>query len=97
MTECTILHFSSTHPSFVYFAASKLPGLLMFATRCRQIPPMGYCTQSFVTVTQNTSVFPNANTCPLELEVPGLVNSFDEFKRSIDSAINYQEEGFGII
>jgi hypothetical protein len=42
-------------------------------------------------------VYPNANTCPLELELPGQVKIYDDFKRNMNSAIDMQEEGFGII
>ena len=43
----------------------------------------------------NTSA--NANTCPLELEVLGNVETYEDFKKNMDCAINAQEEGFGII
>lgn len=69
----------------------------MFATGSRCIPPMGFYNPSSITVRQNTSVYPNANTRPLELELPGGVNSFEEFRRNLDSALNFQEEGFGIV
>ena len=78
------------------FIATRLPGLLMFSTGCRAIPPMGF-NPSEITVLQNISVFPNANTCPLELEIPGNVDTYGDFKRNIDCAINAQKEGFGII
>ena len=67
----------------------------MFATGCRAIPPMGF--SNAVVVLQNDSVFPNANTCPLELELPGKVKTYDDFKRNMNSAIDMQEEGFGIV
>ena len=69
----------------------------MFATGCREIPPMGFCNPSEITVLKNASVFPNANTCPLELEIPGNVDTYEDFKKNMDSAIDAQEEGFGII
>ena len=69
----------------------------MFATGCRTIPPMGFYNPSLITVLQNVSVYPNANTCPLELELPGQVNTYVEFKKSMDSALDSQGEGFGII
>ena len=37
-----------------------------------------------------------ANTCPLELELPGQVTTYDDFKRNMNSAIDMQE-GFGIV
>ena len=68
----------------------------MFSTGCKAIPPMGF-NPAEITVLQNSSVFPNANTCPLELEVPGNVETYEDFKKNMDCAINAQEEGFGII
>ena len=38
-----------------------------------------------------------ANTCPKELELPGCVSTFEQFKTSMDSALAMQKEGFGII
>ena len=69
--------------------------MMMFATGCRAIPPMGF--SHAITVLQNDSVYPNANTCPLELELPGQVTTYDDFKRNMNSAIDMQEEGFGIV
>jgi hypothetical protein len=50
-----------------------------------------------ITILQNSSVYPNANTCPLELEIPGLVTTYEDFKRQMDSALSNQKEGFGIV
>ena len=69
----------------------------MFATGSRSIPPMGFHNPSSIAVLQNTSVYPNANTCPLELELPGGVKNFEEFKHNLDSAFNFQEEGIDIL
>ena len=69
----------------------------MFATGADSVPPMGFFNPSVITVLQNSSVFPNSNTCPLELELPGGVTSFEDLKKSMDSAIEFQEEGFGIV
>jgi hypothetical protein len=68
----------------------------MFATVADAVPPMGFCQSSVITVLQNSSVFPNSNTCPMELELPGGVTSFEDFKKNMDTAIDFQEEGFGI-
>ena len=69
----------------------------MFATGADLVPPMGFFNPSVITVLQNSSVFPNSNTCPMELELPGGVTSFDDFKRNMDSAMEFQKEGFGIV
>ena len=65
----------------------------MFTTGCKAVPPMGF--KSPITILQNDSTLPNANTCPLELELPGVVTTYEEFKNSMDLEI--QEEGFGIV
>jgi hypothetical protein len=58
---------------------------------------MGFTNPSVITIMQNNSVFPNANTCPMELELPGSVGSYEEFKQNMDSTLVIQEEGFGIV
>ena len=82
---------------FCYFSGTRIPRLLMFATGADAVPPMGFFNPSVIMVLQNSSVFPNANTCPMELELPGGVTSFEDFKKSMDTAIDFQEEGFGIV
>jgi len=82
--------------SLFQYLDARVPNILMFATGTNAIPPMGF-SPSVITVLQNTSVFPNANTCPLELELPGEVNSYEEFKQNMDSALKFQEVGFGIV
>ena len=64
----------------------------MFATGSNSIPPMGF-HPSNITILENASVFSNANTCPLELELPGRVNNFEEFRKNMDCALNFQGEG----
>ena len=51
----------------------------MFTTACKVIPPMGFSNS--ITVLQNDSVFRNSNTCPLELELPGLVKMYEKLKK----------------
>ena len=67
----------------------------MFATGAHAVPPMGFYQPSVITVLQNSSVLPNSNTCPLEC--PGGFRSFEDFKKNMDMAIDFQEEGFGIV
>ena len=55
--------------------ADRLSDLLMFATGCSTIPPAGFSDPSVITVLQNDSKYPNANTCPLELELPGYAST----------------------
>ena len=71
----------------------KLSGLLMFTTGCKAVPPMGF--NSPITILQNDSALPNANTCPLvELEVLGVLTTYE---KSMDTALEIQEEGFCIV
>ena len=58
---------------------------------------MGFHDPPVITILQNESIYPNANTCPKELELPGCVSTFEQFKTSMDSALAMQKEGFGII
>lgn len=83
--------------SCLIFLAERLSELLMFTSGCRVIPPMGFSKPSLITVLQNESSFPNANTCPMELEVPGLVATYEEFKKNMNCALDSQKEGFGIV
>lgn len=69
----------------------------MFATGNATMPPMGFHDPPVITILQNESIYPNANTCPKELELPGCVSTFEQFKTSMDSALAMQKEGFGII
>jgi hypothetical protein len=58
---------------------------------------MGFHNPSVITILQHESNYPNANTCPQELALPGLASTFVEFKKSLNSALAIQKEGFGII
>ena len=69
----------------------------MFATGADSVPPMGFFNPSVITVLQNSSVFPNSNTCPMELELPGGLTKVLKIKKNMDSAIEFQEEGFGMV
>lgn len=56
---------------------------------------MGFHNPSQITVTSTTSVLPNANTCPMELEIPSL-STFEEFSKQMDMAVESQATGFGV-
>ena len=57
---------------------------------------MGFHGPSEITVTSINSVLPNANTCPMELEVPSQLSNFQEFSKQMDLAIESQATGFGV-
>ncbi len=57
---------------------------------------MGFHEPSEITVTSINSVLPNANTCPMELEVPSQISTFEEFSQQMDLAIASQATGFGV-
>ena len=69
----------------------------MFCTGVETLPPLGLSEPGVITVLQNSSVLPNTNTCPQELELPGLVNSFEEFRGRLNSVLDNQKTGFGVI
>ncbi len=57
---------------------------------------MGFHEPSEITVTSINSVLPNANTCPMELEIPSQVSTFEEFRGKMDLAIASQATRFGV-
>ncbi len=73
-----------------------LAKFLMFCTGVNSIPPMGFHEPSEITVTSINSVLPNANTCPMELEVPSQISTFEELSKQMDLAIASQATGFGV-
>jgi hypothetical protein len=79
------------------FTDDKIGDLLMFCTGCESIPPMGFFEPSKITILENSSSLPNANTCPLELELPSSVKTFEEFRKAMNTALEHQKSGFGII
>lgn len=74
----------------------ELAKFLSFCTGFSCIPPLGFTSPSKITVTSTESVLPNANTCPMELELPNKVSSFEEFCRQMDLALDLQSTGFGV-
>ena len=76
---------------------SRVSSVLMFATGTNLIPPTGFHNPAIITVIQNASILPNSNTCPMELELPGSVNTYEEFEQNMDLALKFQKEGFGIV
>ena len=50
----------------------------MFATGNATMPPMGFHDPPVITILQNESIYPNANTCPKELELPGCVSTLKQ-------------------
>jgi hypothetical protein len=89
-------HTMSMH-IFVLFLVERLGDLLMFATACEIVPPIGFTNPSVITILQNTSVLPNANTCPQELELPGLIEDYDVFRKRFNTVLDTQKHGFGVI
>lgn len=73
-----------------------LSKFLMFCTGVSSIPPLGFHDPSEITVTSVNSILPNANTCPMELEIPSQLSTFEEFSKQMDLAIDYQATGFGV-
>ena len=74
-----------------------LTKFLMFCTSVSKVPPMGFSNPSKIVVTTTESVLPNANTCCMELEIPSLPTTFDDFCKQMDMAIECQATGFGVV
>ena len=86
--------------NFVFLIASRLPDLLMFCTGVNCIPPLGFHDPSNITVLELDEFggpFPNANTCPQELELPAVHQNFEDFKENFNKALVMQSSGFVIV
>lgn len=60
------------------------------------IPPMGLDNPAVITVTSTSSTLTNANTCPMELELPSEVKSYEHFCNEMDLTITSQATGYGV-
>lgn len=70
----------------------------MFATGNDTIPPLGFDDPSHITVSEgHHTLFPIANTCPMELELPGIHTTFDKFRSYMNQALDLECTGFGIV
>lgn len=58
---------------------------------------MGFDNPAVIPVMSTCSILPNANTCPMELELPSEVSSFEDFCKQMDLAIISQATGFGVV
>ena len=73
-----------------------LQKLLLFCTGASTVPPMGFHDLVLITSPQ-LSTLPNANTCPMELELPSKVSNCDKFSRQMKIVLDTQTNGFGIV
>ncbi|XP_068695894.1 uncharacterized protein [Montipora foliosa] len=79
--------------------ADRLPGVLMFCTGVNKIPPLGFHSPDKITVLELQSEcgpLLNANTCPQELELQCMHDNFEDFKESLNKALDIQGSGFGL-
>lgn len=79
--------------------AHKLPQLLMFCTGVNVIPPLGFHDPDKITVLQfkpEDGPFPNASTCAMEMELPCVHEIYEQFRETMNTALNNQCSGFGI-
>ena len=60
------------------------------------MPPLGLTDPTKISVSSIDSSLPNANTCPMELELPARIPTFEEFSQQMDVAMGMQTTGFGI-
>lgn len=58
---------------------------------------MGFHEPEYITVSTLDSTLPNVNTCPMELELPEKVASYEAFSRQMSTALQHQASGFGIV
>jgi hypothetical protein len=101
-----ICSFESTIPAnlkaffvqYVYRAGSeKLARLLQFCTGSLEVPMMGFHDPERITVSTVTSVYPNAATCSMILELPVQCVSEEQLRDSLDSVLDIQSTGFGVV
>ena len=83
--------------SFHFIDEQGLSDLLMFCTGTSTIPPLGFHNPEKITVSEIDSVLPNVNTCPMIIELPSRVSSFEQFRNAMETAISCQSHGFGIL
>ncbi|XP_062522350.1 G2/M phase-specific E3 ubiquitin-protein ligase-like [Corticium candelabrum] len=77
--------------------STNLRTLLQFCTGCNEIPVMGFHEPSTITVSSTRSVFPNAATCAMILELPRQVDNQDEFTANMNAVLDMQATGFGVV
>ena len=58
---------------------------------------MGFHDPELIAISTIESVLPNANTCPMELELLIKVANFEEFATQMNIVLNIQSTAFGII
>lgn len=72
----------------------SLKGVLIFATGTDSLPALGFETKPTVTF-QNDCLYATANTCGLELRLPIIHKTYEEFKSSVMTGIaNCQDFAF---
>ncbi len=58
---------------------------------------MGFHKPSTITVSSTRSVFPNAATCAMILELPRQFDNQDEFTATMNAVLDMQATGFGVV
>ena len=86
-----------TNLCFVSLESEKLSKLLQFCTGCAEVPVMGFYSPSQITVSTIRSVYPNASTCPMILELPRQCVSEQQFGDNLDAVVDMQSTGFGVV
>lgn len=75
----------------------KLCDLLLFWTGHPALPVDRSKKLCVKFLDATTKVLPEAETCPMVLLLPIVHKTYDEFKRSMDKAVEYGKTGFGKI
>ncbi|XP_031333130.1 G2/M phase-specific E3 ubiquitin-protein ligase-like [Photinus pyralis] len=67
---------------------ATLADILIFITGADTIPPLGFPLQPKILFGHETnSLYPKANTCALQLELPVVHSDYDSFKKSMEFGI----------
>lgn len=60
------------------------------------MPPLGLTDPTKISASSLDRSLPNANTSPMELELPARISTVEEFSQQMDVAMGMRTNGFGI-
>ena len=72
-------------------------GLSFVSLHCSLVNLLHVHFKNDIFSNMDVHLLPNANTCLQELELAGLVNSFEEFRGRLNSVLDNQKTVFGVI
>ncbi|XP_062512388.1 uncharacterized protein LOC134188205 isoform X1 [Corticium candelabrum] len=77
--------------------SKKLSDLLQFCTGSASVPVMGFHSPEKIEISTTRSVYPNASTCSMILELPGQCVSEVQLRNNLDTVLDMQATGFGVV